>query len=675
MSARRRPKKSAAKRSPPPLPADCRDMMATAMAVHRGGDPAQALAIYERIAERAPGHPDVQHLSAAALLGVGRAAQARDHIEAALQTVSKLPAYHQTHAEVLIALGETSLARDSLRRAVKLDDRFAPAWNGLAALARAEGDMEAAADALKKVVALSPDSPEAHNDLGMAYQAVARWRRAIKCFRKAVALAPTFSRAWSNLAGALQQSGDSTGAADALVHVLDDSASAARAQFNLSCIAADEDRWLDALNAIQRAIECDPGDAKCYLQLAVIARALDDDAQAEGALGSAIAIDPELAVARNDLGVMQLARGDHEGAEQQFLAAIRCRASDPSESTQARALAYENLVRCRRFHAADQPLLTAIESELACAPTVSGVSASLCFAAARMHDDMGHHDQAWRHWRQANGLERTRLPRHDAQTYSQYVDRIIACVDEAFLLGWREQGVGDATQHPIFVLGLPGPGRARLGFALAHHPQLEEAADHPYFERLSAVMPERVGRTDIAYPECLDHLNEQDFAGIAAAYRSASAGQRAGDSRVLDMTLANLEHVGLIALSLPSARFVHCFETLTTSAIHTFAAHLSDHYSFACSLEDIEAWHADSLRLIDHWRALLKPQLLEIDGAEVLAQPHAVANSLCAFLDLSREGVVYGAFDPDTACRSPRASGVPLDVGPYRALYQAARET
>ncbi len=150
------------------------DLLAQALAHHQEGRLAEAEALYRKLLDRQPNHPDALHLLGVAALGAGR------------------------HAEAV----------DWISRAIRVQGNSAAVHNNLGEAYRAMGNHELAIAAYQQALRLRPDFAAAHNNLGTIFQSEQRTKEAIACFDRAIAARPEYANAHYNRARAWLSEGN-----------------------------------------------------------------------------------------------------------------------------------------------------------------------------------------------------------------------------------------------------------------------------------------------------------------------------------------------------------------------------------------------------------------------------------------------------------------------------------
>ncbi len=178
-----------------------------AMELHRSGDLAGAMALYQKILEHDPTHWGTVHLLGVALSQQGQYPLAIQFIRSAITLNGSFPVYHVNLGNALMGANDPAQAEQAYGQALGLDQSLPEAWFGLGNARMASGRVTEAIAALEEAVGRRPDFPEALANLGSAYVAAGRPDEAIPVLDKAAGLKPMDARPRAVLAQALDAVG------------------------------------------------------------------------------------------------------------------------------------------------------------------------------------------------------------------------------------------------------------------------------------------------------------------------------------------------------------------------------------------------------------------------------------------------------------------------------------
>ena len=118
--------------------------LGTAVARHRAGDPAGAVAICHDVLRQSPGHPEALYQLGTFALQAGRPAEAVEWLSAAVRAKGTVAAFHSNLGMALQHLGWAGAAVAAHRVAVGLEPNDAPGHYNLGSALRAAGQVEEA---------------------------------------------------------------------------------------------------------------------------------------------------------------------------------------------------------------------------------------------------------------------------------------------------------------------------------------------------------------------------------------------------------------------------------------------------------------------------------------------------------------------------------------------------
>lgn len=191
-----------------PLPDAVRAELQAAIGHHQAGRPGEAEALYRRVLEQAPGHPDALHFLGLLAHQAGNHTAAVELINAALRVIPAHPQCHLHLGLALESLGRLDEALASFERALSLNPGLVVALNNCGNALQALGRFEEAIAAYRQSLAQCPDDPDMHNNLGHALDAAGQPAEAIASFHRAQALRPEFAAALCNEGVARLRLGD-----------------------------------------------------------------------------------------------------------------------------------------------------------------------------------------------------------------------------------------------------------------------------------------------------------------------------------------------------------------------------------------------------------------------------------------------------------------------------------
>lgn len=175
-----------------------------AMALHRAGKLSEADALYRKVLDVQPDHPDALHLSGVIAHQTGKHQRAITLITRARAHFPRLPELHHHLGLALHAVGRLDEAEVALKTALGLRPGFAEAHGSYASLLLARGQSDAALVHSTQALRLKPDDAHLHNTHGNVLMQRGQPEAAITSYERALQLAPGLAMAHTNLGNALR---------------------------------------------------------------------------------------------------------------------------------------------------------------------------------------------------------------------------------------------------------------------------------------------------------------------------------------------------------------------------------------------------------------------------------------------------------------------------------------
>ncbi len=642
-------------------PADFAQQYRQACRLHEAGELEAARQAYLSLLGEQPDHADVLHRLGNIELRYGQLQSAEQRVARALQLQPDAAGYQITLGNIFRAAQKPEAALAAYRAELAARPDFAIAHQQVGLMMLETGESAAAVRSLLKAVEHAPDLASAHNYLGRALNNLGNYPQAVNAFLSAIERQPHFPDAYNNLGHVLRAQGNMRKAADAFTEAVRQDPADARAQHNLGTALAGLNDAPGAVQAFKEAIRLDPGNADVCHNLAVV---LHDKGLLEQALEyyeRALSLNPERADTLSSRAAALQSMGQFDRADASYQAALEIEPNLPA--------ALAGLAGLMHMQGRDEEGLALLEPRLAAgmrAPDVLGSYADMMRATGdtapamallrqvishprltpdqqlRLHFKMGdlcdaeqQYDLAFEHYQRANGLKRTGFA--PAQ-HAQHVDRLIAYFDSTRCA----EAVGESSQLPVFIVGMPRSGTSLVEQIVASHPQVFGAGE---LNHIGAIVRRLAGQygasasgagTETPWPGLLDHVPASVLQAAAAEYLAQLRQMDPDAQRVSDKMWLNFEHLGLIARLFPGARVVHCtrdpMDVALSCYFHNFFQTIALPFSYR--LGDIGEYYLDYVRLMEHWREVLPLRMLDVPYEALVAEQAPMSRALIDFLEL-----------------------------------------
>jgi tetratricopeptide (TPR) repeat protein len=413
----------------------------------------------------------------------------------------------------------------------------------------------------RKAVALDPGNAAAHNDLGRSLTELGRHREAVVELERALRLLPGSELAKQNLAIAMK---------------------------NLGRSLSDFGRQREAVVEYQRALSVLPGFAPAYLGLGDALNYLGRPQEALAVFEKVLAADPNEAMAYLGIGSARMSVGHFRDARAAFEHAV-------SLSPKS-AVCHRFLAEVGRFTEGD-PRLAALEALARDDESVPEKERpDLYFALARAYDELQRYETAFECLKKANGLKRRTIEYDEARRLGE-LRRIAAEFTPEFLAA--HGGVGDPSDVPIFIVGMPRSGTTLVEQILASHPLVFGAGE---LSNLDVILESRP--TGGRVPLEANLLSDEWLGEIGRRYVAELRALAPGALRITDKMPDNFRLIGLIHLALPNAHIIHVRRDPLDTCLSCYLQHFR-HLYFTYDLGELGRDYRAYEELMVHWRSAL----------------------------------------------------------------------
>lgn len=595
--------------------------LATASRHHQAGRLRQAGALYRKILNAHPGNPDTLHLFGVLQHQLGRHEEAIGLLGDAVRAAPDQAPFHYNLAEACRLTGRFDDAVASYRRARELAPDMADISLGLGKTLLELGDLDAAIECIRRAIELAPDDAEMHADLGQALADAGRAEDALASYRQALALDPGMANVHTGIAMVLESIGRGDEARAGFARALDEGADPYPPHMHLGLAEETQGVIEAAIDHYRQAAAAEPESAEAWSALGYATLLRGDPEVARTHIAKAIELDPDLAAAHFALGFYHQQQGRFADAITGFERALEL---DPGQARALYALA--------TLDTGDEPeaKIARIEESLARSDAAGGDRAGMEFALARLYDETGRFDDAFRRYLDANAGMAVSKP-FDAAAHARATDQLIAAVDEEFFAA--RATFGDDSEVPVFVIGMLRSGTTLVEQILASHPGVHGAGELDDMRRLIASLPERLGSAEV-YPRSLFGLDRALSRALAAEQLASLAKLAPAAARVVDKTPNNFLRLPFIALLFPRAKIIHTRRDPLDTCVSCFFQDFAIGQEFSYDLAALGSYYRDYDRLIAHWRKVLPIEMLELDYEALVSDQEEASRRLIDFCGL-----------------------------------------
>jgi len=475
------------------------------------------------------------------------------------------------------------------------------------------GRLAAAEQGYRRVLANDPDYPDALHFLGLLRHQLGKSDEAVALIRRAIARKPDFAGFHFNLGNVLREAGQAEAAVESYREADRLAPGSPSTLNNLGNALFDRGRPDQAVDTLQRAVAIDPDFAEAHLNLGYALRETRRSEAADHAFDRALALDGTLVGAHVGRGVGAQLRGEFAAAEKSFRRAL---AIDPDDAD-----AIYNLAMLGGLTVGD-PDVERLEALADAGTLPPDRQIELHFALGKLYDDDGDTERAIGHFQAGNGLRYGQAP-YDETEIADLVSACRSVFTPDFFA--QRRALGNRSERPVFIVGMPRSGTTLVEQILASHPQVHGAGELGIIGNMAEKLPDGA-----SYPAGLIGLEKAQLDELSNSYLSLTGGD--GETvRTTDKMPDNFRWLGLIAILFPLARIIHCRRDPIDNCLSCYFQLFKRQHAYAYELETLGLYYRRYDELMDHWRRVLPLPIFELRYENLIADQESVTRALVEF--------------------------------------------
>lgn len=579
--------------------------------LHQAGDLSAAEAAYQTALEA-----DAECFDALHLLGV-IASQRGEHARAVAlikRAVQSNP--HQAFARNNLGLahegqGEWGLAEACYRAAIGLQPNFGDAYFNLGNVLHRQHRFDAAVESYQRAITLNGADAQSHYNLAQVRRAQGKWRLAEEAYRAAIRWLPIYAEAHHGLGEALFAQHRWNEAVASFRMAIEQRANYSDAHNDLGRALHKLEKFAEAEQQYRLALKIEPDCAEVHSNLAETLRLGGESDAAWRHFQRALSIKPELLSVHLGLVDWYLDRGEFGGAQAALAQAL---ALEPDNQA-----AWALQTRMRKMTLADADWLQRALQLAQAEGELSAGRIALQFAIGKYYDDTQQYNAAFAAFARGNALQRQIAPAFDRAAMARLVDSVLATYKADFVC---QPASARAAELPVFIVGMPRSGTSLLEQIIASHPHAAGAGELTFWAEQFEV-------------HGAGSLGAHAVASVADEYVQRLRRHSADALRITDKMPSNFLWLSLIHRIFPKAKIIHIRRNPLDTCLSIYCQNFLAGHAYSTSLEDLDFYYRQYLRLMSHWREVLPAEcLLELRYEDLTEQSEAWSRKIIDFIGL-----------------------------------------
>ena len=571
-----------------------------------------------------------------ALFSSGQAQEALDSVRALIKDYPNEPVPYNISGACYAALGQLDEAVKNYKKSLAIKPDYAEVHNNLGNALIRLGKFNSAVNSLEKALAIKPDFVDAHYNLGLTLQELSQLDDAVKCYEKALAIKPDFAEAHNNLGIALKELSQLDDAVNSYEKAIAIKPDFAEAHNNLGIALKELSQLDDAVKSYEKAIAIKPDYIEAHNNLSNALKDLGQIDRAIKYLEKTLTIKPDYAEAHNNLGIILMELGQLDHAIKHYEKAISIKADYTS--------AHLNLSYLKKYTASD-PQIAKMQSLLSSDTITQSGRIDLCFALAKVNENLDNQDELFKYLHQGNRL-------HKEDSNSNYSfdkqQKIFAIIKEIFNKNPPniEQSLlfEPSTFKPIFIVGMPRSGSTLVEQIMSSHHAVHGAGEFQNLRKLLGVLisDNLTEGSDIASTSIGDKIinfsnaysiPETAFLSLRKQYLDVLSHFNVPESVITDKSLLNFRFIGFILTAFPEAKIIHMKRDARAICWSIYNIYLKG-FDFGNDFEDLAGFYGLYTELMDFWHQLYPGQIYDICYEDLTTNQEEETRKLLQYCEL-----------------------------------------
>ncbi|RWB71472.1 MAG: sulfotransferase family protein [Mesorhizobium sp.] len=309
------------------------------------------------------------------------------------------------------------------------------------------------------------------------------------------------------------------------------------------------------------------------------------------------------------------------------------------------ATAYYDLMQTRKF--TEEPAeYQAILRELGSAELKPEAKASLNYAAGKVENDLKRYAEAFDHFKKAKQAEGYKF---NIDQYRRFIDLTIETFTPELFAA--KSGYGNASEAPVFVVGMPRSGTTLTEQICASHPEVHGAGELSKLRRVANAIGLQHSASDFNKPVAT--ITEGLSRTLAEEHLSYLRERAPTAQRIIDKMPHNFELIGLLTLLFPKARIIHCRRDAIDNCVSCYVLPFSSAHSYNTDLQALGLYYREYDRLMRHWNEVFPDRIFENRYETLVEDQEAQSRRLIDYLGLPWDDACLRFFDREGAVTTP----------------------
>jgi len=370
----------------------------------------------------------------------------------------------------------------------------------------------------------------------------------------------------------------------------------------------------EALDSVETLTKDYPDEPLLYNISGVCYRAISKLDEAVKSFEKALALKPDYAGAHNNLGIVFKDLGQLDEAVKSFEKALSI---NPEYGK-----VYCQLGTIEKYTASD-PQITQMQSLLSTSNLSQSDRIHLCFALAKVNENLGNQDEYFKFLHEGNRLRKQEL------NYSLDSSKNLSSTVKKMFSSPPSLSYKASTIRPIFIVGMPRSGTTLVEQIISSHHAVHGAGELTTLANLI----ELILKDDLAHNK--NGLTKKSFLSIRQQYLDSLSGFNVPENVITDKMSLNFQYIGFILLAFPEAKIVHLKRDAMATCWSIYKSNFRNKGNgFSCNLNDLAGFYGLYVELMDFWHQLFPDKIYDICYEDLTTNQEEETRKLLQYCEL-----------------------------------------
>ena len=480
------------------------------------------------------------------------------------------------------------------------------------------GHIKESLSAVNLMIQDHPNEPILFNISGACFSSIGPIDSAIQAFKTAISLKPEYSEAHYNLGVVFQKNSQNDDAYNCYEKAIKINHAYPQAHNNLGMIDLKRRKLDAAVKCFEWAIAYSPNYVEAHNNLGAAFQELMLFEKAKEQYEKALLINPKFAPALNNLGAACEIFGLTEQAFNNYTNAIN---EDPNYSE-----AHRNLSVIKKYKKNDTQI-NQMESLYKKTHLTITDRRNLCFALAKVYDDLGENDQFFKFLNEGNDLRKQELNYKFSSSQKTHDGLLKAFKKTPNIL--YESVQKESNIRPIFILGMPRSGTTLVEQIIASHEKVHGAGELNNLKNIVTPLLENHFNSNNKT------INQDDIELIRKQYLDSLIKLNSKEKILTDKMPMNFKFIGYILSAIPEAKIIHVKRDARATCWSNYKHYFSSGNGFTFNQKDLAKYFGLYSELMNYWHKLFPDKIYELSYEKLTENQKQETEKLLKYCDLN----------------------------------------